>query len=339
MKTKPPNTLARALRDFLGDHLPLLRGMSPHTISSYRDGLTLLLRFVAAHHNRPVDALDVADIGTAETVAFLNNLEQKRHNTPATRNVRLAGIHAFFRYLAVQHPEHLDHCQRILGVPFKRARAKTIEYLEYEEIQAVLAKIDRTDCDGQRDYVLLVTMFNTGARVQELLNLRPHDLQLIRPYQARLLGKGRKERLCPLWPETAKLLRSFVNERKLSPQSEAVLFVNHRGDPLTRFGVRYILAKYCEHACDHTPTLRQKRLHPHSMRHSTAIHLLKSGVDLVTISHWLGHANVNTTNRYATVDLDMKRAAIAKAKPVGSKKEPIAAWRRNASLLEWLAAL
>jgi integrase/recombinase XerD len=339
MKTTTPNALARALREFFGDHLPLARGMSPHTISSYRDALSLLLRFVAESRHRPVDALDIADIGAAEVVAFLNDLEQKRHNIPATRNVRLAAIHAFFHYLAAQHPEHLEHCQRILGVPFKRARTKTIEYLEYEEIQAVLATIDRTDRDGQRDYVLLVTMFNTRARVQELLNLRPTDLQLIRPYQARLFGKGRKERLCPLWPETAKLLHSFVNARELSPQSEASLFVNHRGDPLTRFGVRYILAKYCNLACRRTLTLAKKRLHPHSMRHSTAIHLLKSGVDLDTISHWLGHADVNTTNRYATVDLDMKRAAIAKAKPVGSNKEPKAAWRRNASLLEWLAAL
>lgn len=162
---------------------------------------------------------------------------------------------------------------------------------------------------------------------------------LIRPYHVHLLGKGRKERLCPLWPQTAKLLRSFLSERKLSPHSQEPLFVSHRGAPLTRFGVRYILAKYCERARERSPTLANKRLHPHSMRHSTAIHLLKAGVDLATISHWLGRASVNTTSRYATVDLEMKRAAIAKAKPVGLKKEPIAAWRRNASILEWLEAL
>ncbi len=339
MKSKGPNTLARTLRDFLGDHLPVLRGMSPHTINSYRDSLSLLLRFVATHQDRPVDVLDIVDIGPHEVVAFLNHLEQDRHNTPATRNVRLAAIHAFFRFLAGHDPRYLDHCQRILGVPFKRARIQPVEYLEYEEIQAILATIDRSTPNGLRDYVLLVTMFNTGARVQELLNLRPFDLQLIRPYQVRLLGKGRKERLCPLWPETAKLLRSFLAARKLLAHSVEPLFVNHREEPLTRFGVRYILAKYCERARDHTPTLRHKRLHPHSMRHSTAIHLLKAGVDPVTISHWLGHASVNTTNRYATVDLEMKRAAIAKAKSVGSKKEPAAAWRRNASILEWLEAL
>lgn len=339
MKSKPPNTLARALREFLGEHLPALRGMSPHTICSYRDSLSLLLRFVAADKHRPVDALDVVDIGTQEVVAFLNHLEQERHNTPATRNVRLAAIHAFFRFLAAQDLRHLEHCQCILGVPFKRTRIESVAYFEYEEIQAVLATIDRSGPGGQRDYVLLATMFNTGARAQEMLNLRPVDLQLVRPYQLRLLGKGNKERLCPLWSETAKLLRSFLAARKLAVDAVEPLFVNYRKEPLTRFGLRYILAKYCELACESTPTLRRKRLHPHSMRHSTAIHLLKAGVDPVTISHWLGHASVNTTNRYAKVDLEMKRAAIAKAKPVGSKKEPAAAWRRNASILEWLEAL
>lgn len=339
MKPKRPNPLARALRDFLGNHLPQLRGMSPHTIQSYRDSLSLLLRFVAAHRGRPVDALDVDDIGPQDVIAFLKHLEDSRYNTPATRNVRLAAIHGFFRYLAARHPERLEQCQCVLGVPFKRTSARHVEYLEYEEIQAVLATVERTSPDGRRDYVLLITMFNTGARVQELLELRPCDLQLIRPYQVRLLGKGRKERLCPLWPQTAQLLRSFLAERGVPARSPEPLFVNHRGEQLTRFGVRYILAKYCNRARSYTPSLVHKRLHPHSMRHSTAIHLLKAGVDLATISHWLGHASVNTTNRYAIVDLEMKREAIAKANPVTSKKRPVAVWRHDASILDWLEAL
>lgn len=339
MKSKQPNILARALREFLGEHLPLLRGMSPHTIASYRDSLSLLLRFVASHHGRPVDELDVGHIGQREVVAFLNHLEQKRGNSPATRNVRLAAIHSFFGFVAAQQPEQLEHCQRVLGVPFKRTRTRSVEYLEYDEVQAVLATIDRSNSAGARDYALLVMMFNTGARVQELLNLRPPDFQLIRPYHVRLLGKGRKERLCPLWPETAKLVRAFLAERDQSPQSQAPIFTNHRGEQLTRFGVRYILAKYCELARAATPSLKTKRLHPHSMRHSTAVHLLKAGVDLVTISQWLGHVSVNTTNRYATVDLDMKRTAIEKAKPIGVSKKSAAAWRRDDSLLTWLEAL
>jgi site-specific recombinase XerD len=334
-----PNALARALRDFFADHLPRLRGVSPHTVQSYRDSLALLLRFAAAQRGRPVAALDLDDLGPEEVVAFLQHLEDERHNSISTRNVRLAAIHAFVRYLAARHPERLEQCQRILGIPFKRARSRPIEYFEYDEIQAVLAAVDRTTADGRRDYTLLAAMFNTGARVQEILDLRPCDLQLVKPLQVRLVGKGRKERLCPLWPQTAELLSSLLSESGMDPRSTEPLFRNHRGEPLTRFGVRYLLAKYCDRARASTPTLAAKRLHPHSMRHSTAVHLLKAGVDLTTISHWLGHASVNTTNRYVTIDLEMKREAIAKAKPVDDGGDPIAPWRSDASILEWLEAL
>lgn len=334
-----PNALARALRDFFADHLPRLRGVSPHTVRSYRDSLALLLRFIAEQRGRPVAQLDLDDLDPDKIIAFLQHLEDERHNSVSTRNVRLAALHAFVRYLAARHPERLEPCQRILGIPFKRARSRPIEYLEYEEIQAVLSAVDRTTGDGRRDYALLATMFNTGARVQEILDLRPCDLQLARPLQVRLVGKGRKERLCPLWPETAELLRSLLSESGRDPGSTEPLFRNHRGEPLTRFGVRYLLAKYCDRARANSPTLAAKRLHPHSMRHSTAVHLLKAGVDLTTISHWLGHASVNTTNRYVAVDLEMKREAIAKARPVDDRTGPIAPWRSDASILEWLEAL
>lgn len=333
-----PNGLARAVREFFADHLPRVRGLSAHSIRSYRDSLALLLRFVASHRARPVATIDFDELGPREVTTFLHHLESERGNSVTTRNVRLAAIHAFFRHVAVWQPERLEQCQRILAIPFKRTRARSVEYLEYEEIQAVLAAIDRTTLDGRRDYALLVTMFNTGARVQEILDLRPSDLQLIRPFRARLVGKGRKERLCPLWPQTVEILRAYLVERAVDFTSTEALFRNHRGNPLTRFGVRYLLQKYCEQARPNAPTLTTKRLHPHSMRHSTAVHLLRAGVDFVTISHWLGHASVNTTNRYATVDLEMKRAAIAKARPVGDVPVP-AAWRRNASILDWLEAL
>lgn len=336
---KLPNALARALRNFLTDHLPRLRGMSPHTVQSYRDSLALFLRFMASHRQRPVDRLDLEDLGPQEVIAFLHHLKDDRQNTASTSNVRLAALHAFFRYLGARHPEHLEQCQRILGVPFKRANPRRIEYLEYDEIQAVLAAVDRTTTDGRRDYALIATMFNTGARVQEILDLRPCDLQLVRPHQVRLVGKGRKERLCPLWPQTAQLLRDLIVECTMDSGSQKRLFRNHRGEPLTRFGVRYILLKYCDRARSAIPSLSTKRLHPHSMRHSTAVHLLKAGVDLPTISHWLGHASANTTNRYVAVDLEMKRKAIAKADPVGDATVSSASWSSEASLLEWLEAL
>jgi integrase/recombinase XerD len=338
MNTALPNVLARTLRGFFTEHLPQLRGLSPHTIHSYRDSLSLLLRFVAAHRGCPVAVLDVADLGPEEVIAFLQHLEDMRGNTPATRNIRLAAVHAFFRYLTLQHPDCLEQAQRVLNIPFKRARPRTVEYLEYAEIAAVLAAIDRNVADGERDYTLLTTLFNTGARVQELLDLRPIDLQLVKPFQVRLIGKGRKERLCPLWAQTAALLQTYCQRRGLGPDAAAPLFVNHRGDTLTRFGVRYILAKYFERAKATTPSLARKRLHPHTVRHSTAVHLLKAGVDLATISHWLGHACVTTTNRYATVDLDTKRQAIESAAALENPPTPTH-WRTDASILEWLEAL
>jgi site-specific recombinase XerD len=338
MKAQLPNALARALRDFFADHLPRLRGTSPHTVQSYRDAFTLFLRFLSSHQGRDVAVLGLENIGAQEVIAFLQHLEDTRKNTSATRNVRLAAIHAFFRYLAGRHPERLEQCQRILGIPFKRARTRPVEYLEYAEIQAVVDAADRGTPDGRRDYALLVTMFNTGARVQEAIDLRPCDLQLIKPFQVRLFGKGRKERVCPLWPQTAEVLKDFLAERRVDPHSREALFRNHRGEQLTRFGVRYLLAKHCDRATVTAPTLAKKRLHPHSMRHSTAVHLLQAGVDMATISQWLGHASVNTTNRYATVDLQMKREAISKASPV-TADAPAAAWRTDHTIPEWLQAL
>ena len=338
MKEIKPNPLAMALREFFSEFLPRARGLSPCTLLSYRDSLTLLLKFMADHLGRHVAELGLEAITPEVVMAFLNHLEAGRLNKASTRNVRLAAIHAFARHVATSRPECLEGCQRILAVPFKRAGVRAVDYLEFEEIQAILAAIDRTSPDGRRDFVLLETMFNTGARVQEILDLRPCDLQLERPFQVRLFGKGRKERICPLWPQTVQLMKAFLAETSIEASSRDRLFCNHRGDPLTRFGVRYLLAKYCDQAKLSTPSLSAKRLHPHSMRHSTAVHLLQSGVDLPTISHWLGHASINTTNRYAKVDLEMKRRALARAKPLTSGG-PEPTWRTNASILEWLESL
>jgi len=337
VKAPPPNKLAFRLRGYFTDHLPRVRGMSPHTIHSYRDSLMLFLRFLTSERKSRVQDLDLNGIEPDDVIAFLAYLEEVRKNGVTTRNVRLAAIHAFFRYVGTYHPEQLDRVQRILAVPFKRARQRVIEYLERDEIEAVLSGINRASRDGRRDYSLLATMFNTGARVQEIVDLRVCDLQLIRPSQIRLFGKGKKERFCPLWPQTAQVLRDHCQEYHLDLRSDARVFLNHRGTPLTRFGVRYILAKHLDCARGDVSTLARKRLHPHSMRHSTAVALLTSGVDLTTISHWLGHSNPNTTNRYATIDLEMKRRAITKVKPATHRAR--SSWRRNESILEWLESL
>lgn len=334
-----PNALARCLRRFLAEHMPLARGLSPHTVLSYRDAFALLLRFLAARTCRDVVDLDLSDLDPDGVIAFLEDLETRRANCAATRNVRLAAIHAFARFVASQHPEHLEACQRLLAVPFKRARSRIVEYLEEDEVRAVLEAPDRTSAEGRRDHALLLAMFETGARVQEILDLRPRDLQLVRPLQARLFGKGRKERLCPLFPGTAAVLQSLLAQTGLDAASSERLFRNRRGEPLTRFGVRYLLRKYVALAQTAAPGLAKKRVHPHSIRHSAAVHLLHAGIDMGTISHWLGHASVETTNRYAVVDLDTKRAALAKAGPVGDVDPAFAAWRSDASILTWLEAL
>lgn len=339
MKARFPNALARSLRAFFSDHLSRTRGMSPHTLHSYRDSIALLLPFVASRRRRSVATLDLIDIGPEEVLSFLDHLERERGNSAATRNVRLAALHAFFRFVAAQHPEHLERSQQILAIPFKRARHRSVEYLEYDEIHAVLSVIDRSNHAGRRNYSLLATMFNTGARVQEILDVRAQDLHLTKPFQIRLFGKGRKERVCPLWPQTAQILRALCAEDEIDLRAAVPIFLNHRGQPLTRFGVRYILAKYLEDAKEIAPTLARKRLHPHSMRHSSAVHLLKSGVDPSTISHWLGHASINTTNRYATIDLEMKREAVARAQPLSGHPRGAARWRQDANILEWLTAL
>lgn len=334
---KPVNLLGIIIRDYFTDHLPRLRGSSPHTIHSYRDSIVLLLRYVAEQRKKSVVALDLADLDPSGILAFLSHLEDQRNNGVATRNVRLAAIHAFFRFVASRNPEQLELAQRVIAIPFKRAQHRAIDYLEYEEIDSILKTVDRTTQKGVRDYALLATMFNTGGRVQEIVNLRVRDFQLIKPFQVRLFGKGRKERYCPLWPETAAVLRSFCKQRKIELSPEAHLFVNHRGQPLSRFGVRYILSRCLDAAAEDAPTLARKRLHPHSMRHSTAVALLKSGVDLSTISHMLGHSSPTTTNRYAKVDLEMKREAIAKVRPVSRKSRT--PWAKDGTILDWLESL
>jgi integrase/recombinase XerD len=337
MKTGLPSLLGAAIRDYFTDHLPRLRGTSPHTIHSYRDSIVLLLRFLARERNKPITGLDLMDLDPPGVLAFLRYLEQERNNGVSTRNVRLSAIHAFFHFVASRNPEHLELAQRVLGIPFKRARQRAIDYLEYDEIDTVLKTINRSTAQGSRDYALLATMFNTGGRVQEIADLRACDLQLTKPFQVRLYGKGKKERYCPLWPQTAAVLRSFCGQQNLNLRSESRVFPNHRGQPLTRFGIRHILARCLGMACGRAPNLRKKRLHPHSVRHSTAIALLKSGVDLSSISHLLGHESPTTTNRYAKVDLEMKRQAIAKVKPV--PRNPRTPWSKDRTILDWLESL
>lgn len=338
MNKSKTTSLAIALQAFFHNYLPQLKGVSRHTTYSYRDSLKLLLLFLARDKGS-VDLLGFDDINVPKIIAFLDHLETERGNGIGTRNIRLAAVHSFFRYVANSYPDFLHLSQQILNIPFKRMQTRSIEYLEYEELAAVIEGIDRSKPDGRRDYVLLILMFNTGARVQEMVDLKASDLQLSAPFSVRIFGKGRKERICPIWTNTAHVLQEYVKERNFDLKKPTPLFKNHLNTPLTRFGVRYILAKYVLKAVSIRPSLKAKRLHPHSMRHSTAVHLLKSGVDLATIANWLGHASNNTTNRYAKIDLDMKREAIKKAEPPQDDFDSQSSWRNDSDLLSWLESL
>jgi integrase/recombinase XerD len=337
MNPRKTSILASTLHGFFTDYLPRQRALSPHTLHSYRDSLKLLLQFVAGKKGDP-SQITIEDLTVERVTTFLQYLETGRRNQSSTRNVRLSAIHSFFRYVGAQCPEHLAQVQRILSVPFKRSATREIQHLSFDEIQAVLCAIDRSTGSGRRDLALLSLMFNTGARVSEIAGLQTADLQLAPPPSIVLRGKGGKERTCPLWPETARLLQKVLEERRVARRPGA-LFLNHRGQPVTRFGIRLILRKHLREAAKLAPSLKHKRLHPHSVRHSTAVHLLRSGVDLSTIAHWLGHVSVNTTNKYLAMDLEAKREALAKAKLLLNGGRPSGKWHRDPNLIAWLEQL
>ena len=340
MKRARPSDLGLCVEKFFREYLPALRGMSQHTIRSYRDALVLFLRFVSGHSGQRLEDLDLTAFTAEHVRQFLTFLEAERHNGIATRNTRLAALHTFARFLATESPEHLAELQRILGVPFKRgARNAPIEYLESAEVETLLQQIDRSTEMGRRDYALFALMFNTGARVQEVLDLKLSDVRTEPPCQVRLHGKGGKVRLCPIWTSTAAQLQELAQRTPEDGATDGFLFTNRRGGKLTRFGVRYLLKKYIAASAATANTLQEKRIHPHSLRHTTAIYLLKAGVDFATISQWLGHASLNTTMRYARADMDLKRQALAQVFPDTLAPPTDGGARVGIDIVEWLRRL
>jgi site-specific recombinase XerD len=324
---------------FFCDHLAAQKGLSANTIASYRDSLKLLLQFIAQTITQPVDKLTLEDFDATLIVAFLSDLETTRGNTARTRNNRLAALRAFFRYVAAQEPTLLQRCQRICDIPLKRTEHKTIEYLEDEELRALLDSVDPTSRNALRDYALLLFLYNTGARVQEVVDLTFAGLRLEAPLQVNLIGKGNKERVCPLWPETVAALESYRHRRRQSASEQPVVFLNARGEPITRFGIRYIVQKYTRKATQTCPSLKMKKISPHSMRHTTAMHLLQSGNDITVIKAWLGHADVNTTHAYVEIDMNMKRKALEACQaPRDNNAKRRARWPAP-SILLWLDEL
>jgi len=324
------------LRSFFQEWLAEQRNASVHTIRSYRDTWRLFLRFVAERKRKQVAEIKLADLTASEVSAFLGHAEHDRKGTIGTRNCRLAAIRSFFNFVAGKEPTSIAHCTEVLAVPIKRASIKAPCYLEPTEVEAILAQPDRSTLEGLRDHALLSFLYNSGARIQEALDLTPEAIRFEAPSCVRLHGKGRKERICPLWPETVLLLKKLLERQPRTPNER--LFVNRYGEPLGASGVRFKLAAYVKAAAKTVPRLRSKTVTPHSFRHATAVHLVSAGVDVTVIRSWLGHVSLDTTNHYAQANLETKRKALERVgAPASGKKLP--SWKRDASVLAWLDTL
>jgi site-specific recombinase XerD len=333
---KKGNKLPALMQAFFQEWLAEQRGASVHTIRSYRDTWRLFLRFVAERKGGSVARLTLLDVSASEVRAFLYHTEHDRKTTIGTRNCRLAAIRSFFTFVADQDPDYIAHCATILTVPLKREPKSAPCYLDPEEVEAILAQPNRSTIEGMRDHVLLSFLYNSGARIQEALDLCPEAIRFEAPNFVRLYGKGRKERICPLWPETTTLLASLLKRQPCAPGQQ--IFVNRYGEPLGASGVRYKLSAYVEAAAKTLPTLQSKHVTPHSFRHATAIHLVAAGVDITVIRSWLGHVSLDTTNHYAQANLETKRKALEQVgAPTAGNVRP--SWKRDASLMEWLDTL
>src|SRR5581483_679422 len=292
------------VRRFLLEHLIGERNLARNTQRSYRDTLRLLLPFVAQRARRPVDRLRVEDLTAERLRQFLAELEAKRGCGIGTRNQRLAALRSLAHFIGLNSPEHVAWCAAVRSVPFKKAPQRSVGYLEKAEMEALLAAPDRGTTQGRRDYAVLLYLYNTGSRADEAAQALIGDVRLPSapsrdPAWVLIRGKGNKERSCPLWERTVAELVPLVHGR---PPGEHV-FLNRCALPLTRFGIHALVERYAARAAERVPSLRHKRVSPHTIRHTTATHLLRAGVDLNTIRAWLGHVSLNTTNVYAEVDL------------------------------------
>jgi site-specific recombinase XerD len=320
---------------FFHNYLQRTRGASAHTVRAYRDALKLFYLFLANYKHRPLANLALEDIQSDSVLAFLDHVESQRGNSAVTRNCRLAAVRSFVQHLLQQDVTRAGQYGRVLAIRNKKALYRTATYLEPEEARAVIAAVDCRCRDGERDHALLLFLYNTGARVSEALAVRACDLRLERPWQVRLLGKGQKERVCPLWSETVSALHRIIP----TGRAEDVLFRNVRGAPLTRDGVAYLLTKYVRLAARDAPALKKRRVTPHVMRHSCAVALLQAGVDVSVIRDYLGHASVATTSRYITTNLQMKREVLeAFWKRAGLTAAP-KRWQPSPKLLAFLESL
>ena len=334
-----PTNFAKYLTDFLTVYLPTHKNVSKNTIYSYRDTFKLLLHYCQDVKGLPVEKLTLDVLSSHWIVDFLEWLETDRKCSISTRNQRLAALHSFFRYVQAEEPSGLFHFQKISSIPIKKAKKTVVDYLTSEAIKLLLEQPDKHTRKGRRDLTLISILYDSGARVQELIDLRVCDITLHPPAVITLMGKGNKTRRVPIMKNTASLLQSYLVENKLDKpwKNEYPLFTNNQHHKLTKEGVTYIISKYVASARKESTLLPQK-VKNHMLRHSKAMHLLQAGVNLIYIRDFLGHVDLKTTEIYAKVDTEMKRKAIENIHP--DLIDPnLPDWNKDQALLSWLSEI
>jgi site-specific recombinase XerD len=326
--------IAPHLQAFFADYLSQQKRLSPQSIASCRDSFRLFLTFLRDQTGIEPSALRLTDIDAPVVLSFLDYLEQQRGNSVRSRNIRLSAIRSFFRLVALRDPDSIGIVTQVLAIPKKREDRRLIGYLTRTEIQALIAAPDRSKWTGRRDHALLLTLYNSGARVSEIITVTHDQVSFGASTFLQLYGKGRKERAVPLWSETAQVLKAWF--RELGESADRMAFPNARGKPMSRHGVDYLLQQAVQRATDSCPSLATKTISPHVARHTTAMHLLQAGVDIATIALWLGHESIETTHIYLEADLAMKEKALEKLEPIENE------WKRfqaDDPLLEFLSSL
>ncbi|TJX12761.1 integrase [Tissierella creatinini] len=328
------------ISNYLSKYLPGIAGLSTNTILSYRDMFRLLITFYESELSISPEKIQINNLNHDNILNFLKWLEENRGNSISTRNIRLASIHAFSRYLMKKEPSCMAEIQKILDIPYKKIRKGSIEYIDQDSMKILLELPDMETKVGLRDATLLSLLYDTGCRVQELCDLKPIDIRLNTPATIKITGKGNKIRIVPILPSMAKLLEKYMESYNLNKDNLnfSPLFQNRMGEKLTRKGVSYIVDKYVEIAKEIRKGSFPERFTPHCFRHSKSMHLLQAGVNLIYIRDLLGHVDVKTTEIYARIDGEMKRKALEKGMNI-IPEDGLPVWQENKSLLEWLNSL
>lgn len=334
--------LGRILHAYFEDHLKCQKGLLINSIRSYRDTLRLFLLFVSEDSGRKLTRLSPVDLTADRVRRFLAYLEQERHNQVRTRNQRLAALRSLFAYLAYCAPEMLQQAQQVEAIPVKRTSPSQTLYLELDEVQSLFKQLPIDGKFALRDHVLLLFLYNTGARAQEAADLHAGQLSLKEPPKVRLHGKGDKWRTCPLWPQTARLLQALLSDNAQLQSADTPVFRSRNGQSLTRFGIYKVVRRHTARLMKKDTDGKSRVISPHVFRHTTAVHLLEAGVEVNVIRAWLGHVSLETTNRYAEINLRMKAEALAVCTPCFDSSVVSHAkckWRNDPELLQWLESL